>query len=1371
MDVLIKFISLIFLIGNEMKYVLLKNNDELIVTVKIKEIPFDSPTVSLICVVTIPPGRVPPVTIEMRHVHTDLFVKAMNTQSSDMKICSSSIIGRDLQVSPNPPWLPGMSEDARLKIRYGRSYCERNLGLLERNLVVVIDDIKLYDLNRWICEVEPFEQNRQHVVVQFDGLIEYNPFKNNINARLIPELKISVHPNVSIGRDPAPNKHAKEAFTCTLPGYHRNNLDVSRPLGSPFIYVSIMYEQKTNPLGYETGVSRIQSELFTRHLGNATFISKDRLTTTRMIDFLCKDPPNYYDRNPSADKKFSSIAYFKENNLPIVIQPSLERAPLTVCFRGIGKTFHLHRPNKHPLETTSTCHDFFLFGDQETRNVITLGNIGLNTETMPNTFMYNGNLMEIGQLNTPESENKLHLSGETYFTTINQMLMWGKNIEGPRRLVFKMPEQTDIRPIQVSDKNPFVHIDRSKIAANRHPLKIVPSGTLMRDFYKAVAELYIDFADVEAKHIHIWAEVQYNVRLECIGYNGGYARVIYVANGLCADSESPIPRGWCRPKGYKRIPNEHTEDAYWKVRVVDLEFGKTLRVYARPNEKQIRTGGMNCMMNFYFCGRQPREQTENPMIREIIVVEPKIPYKEDMEFEAEFTVTKHDKCLYGQEKDMPFDDLFLSPFHKYYFFNMTTRTFNAYKWANNIGADMLELVDYMYTPDAVRRISFEEFRNSWKNDCPCKPIPSLCPSRSNLFDYGVLPPPNSVGYTTTNVFEFHAKTMPINAESYIWCEIGGVRSPKIRPVTAVTKYLFRHDQTSVESDAIIKAHLSLLPQPKLHVARGSGALDGWIHLSCAGVPHAAFSQIESAISLIFQRGGSYYASVLAIRKANASTPGQTYIAYSWTKLGKNVGGPGIDYFSSNLPLVNETSITASQSNNGTQVEFMLGTGNLINLENGEDMLPVYVNRSLMLYYESVKCSYAYQGRVSQDFVSTSDLINEANSKCLQSEYNIDILMGNPHLFTCIVNFNAFRVEGGEVVNSTCKTPTVHLYTREINSNRLMPYEVTCTHPNAIIHSRSWVMQSGADGSSKHYVKAGDSYCIYEDHIVRAVVTLPDTYTDEQAKTLKYYCSLSEHYNFISKSSGPVTINDYSEKKDQSTCVTPPSYFHPLIHVNDEWHPLIEYQTIELACSLPQVFKDNAVCPELIHGLAIFIRYVGSFAREHIIPVAWLDPLINPSTNTERKCKVRDKATMTCEANLKSSNDILLKVSISDTFFYDITTFTELGYTLQAFCAPNKNVTLDEKLTKLLELKNLKTRLDTNRVLDTGSGPPSRHLTYRYGNGRSQEKYLQNIKNNIVIICYVTLGIAFLTIIGSVIVLVLLFKNMMVPFRSHYQMFH
>ena len=537
---------------------------------------------------------------------------------------------------------------------------------------------------------------------------------------------------------------------------------------------------------------------------------------------------------------------------------------------------------------------------------------------------------------------------------------------------------------------------------------------------------------------------------------------------------------------------------------------------------------MNCMMNFYFCGRQPREWNENPLICEVVVVEPKIPYQENLNFTVDSTVTKHDECLYGQERDMPFDDIFLSPFHNYYFFNMTNRTFNAYQWGNNLGADMLELIDYMYDPNAIRRITFKQFKDSWRGGCPCKPIPALCTTQTGLFDYGILPSPDSVGYTTTDIFDFHAKTMPTNEESYIWCEIRGVRSPKMRPLTAITKYLFRPDQTSLEGDSIVKSHLSLLPTPKLHVVCGTGIFDGWIHLSCTGVPHAAFLQKESAISLVFQRGGSDYDSVLAVHKVNTMAPNETYIDYSCSKWGKNAGGPSIDYAISTLPLVNDILMKSTPlSNDRQQVGFMLGSEKLINVENGEDLLPVYVNRSLMLYYDSVKCSYAYQGHVSEEFMSTNDLVSEANAKCLPSEYEMNIIIGSNHFFSCQVNYKVTHVEGDEIVKSTCKMPIVHLYSREIYSNRLMPFEVTCTHPNAVIHSRAWVLQSGVDGSSQNYVQAGDSYCIYGDHMVEAIITLLDSYSNYQVDTLEYYCSFSEQHNYISKSTGPVSVSDYN----------------------------------------------------------------------------------------------------------------------------------------------------------------------------------------------------------------------------------------------------
>ena len=535
----------------------LTNDNELLVNVKIEENSFDSPTIRLTCSVSIPLGRVPLISIEMWHAYTNLSVKATNARSTDIRVCSRSIISRDLQQSPTYSWLAGMSEVTRLKRRYSRSYCKRKPGEFERELVVVIDDVKIYDLNRWICEVEPYEEDRQHVVTEFDGLIQYNPFKIYQKVKestmLLPELAFSIHPIIFIGGENDEYKHMKASFTCALPGYNRDNLNVRKHMGSPFIYVSIGYEQETNLLGFESSVTYIQSELFTRHLLNEAFMSTDRLITTNKIDFLCKDPPSYYDRNPLLSHKFSSVAYFKGKNLPVPIQPSLERAPLTVCFNKdwkVSMSSSSHRSQTHPLESRDTCTDFFLFGDLEIKDAIAKGKNELNTDTMLNTFIYSGNLMEIGQLDTVDSNPELHLTGN-YFTTINHMVMRGKDIEGPRRLVFKMPEQTDIKPIQVTNQNPYIHVDEGRSPARRVPLKIVPSGTLLKEYYKQVAKLYMDFAEVEAKRIHIWADLQYDVTLNCIGYNGGYARVIYIANGLCADNESPVPEGWCRPKGYE----------------------------------------------------------------------------------------------------------------------------------------------------------------------------------------------------------------------------------------------------------------------------------------------------------------------------------------------------------------------------------------------------------------------------------------------------------------------------------------------------------------------------------------------------------------------------------------------------------------------------------------------------------------------------------------------------------------------------------------------------------------------------------------------------------------------------------------------------
>ena len=136
----------------------------------------------------------------------------------------------------------------------------------------------------------------------------------------------------------------------------------------------------------------------------------------------------------------------------------------------------------------------------------------------------------------------------------------------------------------------------------------------------------------------------------------------------------------------------------------------------------------------------------------------------------------------------------------------------------------------------------------------------------------------------------------------------------------------------------------------------------------------------------------------------------------------------------------------------------------------------------------------------------------------------------------------------------------------------------------------------------------------------------------------------------------------------------------------------------------------------------------------------------------------DEVTMECDVYLKSTNAFLLKVTIVDTFFYDLTTFTELGYTLQAFCGPNANDTYDPKFTKMLELENLKLRLNAGRTQNTGTGPPPPQPIEVYSNGWSQEDYIEKFGGDLNIICHIILGVVTGIIMGIILVLIILHKK-------------
>ena len=1277
----------------------------------------------------------PPTSITLGHANTLFAANATNTVGADATACTTGIQYTNLQSSPTRAEVGGMAEWARLIDRYAQhTHCLTDTWSIDRSLNVIVDPISIYDLDDWICTIILDEETAPHIFTDTSlrafhpaHVLHYNATHQYQNP---PNIVVSTHPidvptATTTTDDTASMKMPdRDAVFCSVPGYRRSSaLDFSLGYTTPYSYISFIYEQNEQAL-IGSGILDLQGELYGRQQTRGRLLSEYQRYAPQSIDHMCIDPPispdTFYNFNPrptedellnldstihiytadynsdaiisninkrdvlveqsgGAERPYTVTRDIAATDFYKLTQTDIAGHPLTKCFSHttIESALSPNSLDTHPMNTVNELADFVLVGDYFMREAVEIGKWHILNSNR--TMIKFGSLWSVIPPDCPGSGcSELGIENFPYDRLVDS---FDANKAPSHRLVFKMPEQQDLRPVQINDQLAYVRRDYG-LPITRQYLSFFPNGNLTRDLYKAIIGLYRDYRIVQIRHSHDRDVSSIYRNTNCIA-SRGEAKTVVVHNGLCyRGGTQPNTNEWCSSRilnyDQKGRPhytyNQQNRSMNWAVHEYVDPYSDGMTFYKRLNDKTGWRAGMTCMWRTYWCGLYKKSSQTNIMTREIILVEPAMPYVTQLIQKTAPWVTSYDECVYGQDSP-PHIDIFLAKDHIFVIpHGPLRREYTTYALGANIGRDMLDMKEKMGVGTAVWRLPYMRYKWAWKgSNFPCTIYPATC-RNTTIYSTGLIPV-SSIAYITYNAIRFrelteYTDTSPSQnnaTNSLIWCDVMGVRSAKHRTRTLFTNYICRQDLHDAEVDNILTKHLALMPVPVLKAQIKYVGDTEYIHIACTELPTRCINLVGaiSSITFIAPEGG-----LVVSRSATGEV--------SWKTLGLNI--PKIaDATKLYMP-------GGYDSINGD----ILYSGNpfVFDIFPEETTLAVYINKQILLsYITTIRCSYGYSGRVQSPPRPVTAVIMEAQDTCSLDDFILDVKTNAPHLISC-------TIAPHQGINSTCKHPVVRLWAEYAGH---MVADITCSKSTNDYYfnqqkTKKLLITPLTTTKSNKYSK---SYCLYNarSRAITAVLLPPPQLEASYLRRLTYKCVMNE-----AGDNGDLTQSVvYNYTDIPRGCTPPPSKFVPVITRTDTT-PVSSVSAItKLACSYPDDYRGGAdvICQATTTNISVVLEFESKLGVR-------ISHTIGTLVGQNHQCvinKIFAGEDILC--TYIGINATIFEVALTDVIFHNFVQYSPLSFKLQAYCTTNKNTRLPI-VEDMLNLRDVAQRLRIRDVFIDGT---------------------------------------------------------------------
>ena len=1266
------------------------------------------------CMVIVPTERVAPKTITLKHKNTRFTAKAYDTSTTSAEACTDSIHFTDLYNTPTKNEEGGIDESARIAERRYRkgSHCKvdsrGNTDNIDRTLELHITPVTHYDKDEWVCEAEAGDDLEGDtypiVIATYDRLVTHQI--GILASGASPELITSFHRDVGLTEDD--KKYDKASIGCKLVGYSfSSSLGFTADM-SPSTYTSMVFDQEGDGSGLElvTGQSWLTSDLYGRNRANGSFDTAQQLFTSRSTgDYLCYSYDSVFDRDNSFSDKTWPFVKQEKREHP---KKNIEKYTRTVCFDNWDERINedwrpsaiLRHEIPHPFDTAGVITtnnnnkedekligtDFIMTGGS---NMIDFLPVSRRNEGRLEDYaiIFNdGTPMHVidnecpgpphcqGDEGWPEEYNVFELMDDGAV---------GDGTHGLKRVVIKMPEQVDLKPVRLLTHKIYTRTKADQVTPlPKVPIYFYPSRSILLDWYRNYGQMLIDYERVSIKRIRDKFLTNNDAKLSC--GDGTYpGKVMWLSNGACKETGinyfSPVTGktngDWCNEYNSGKTDQK----GYWTVKTKTMVPGDVLRIIGRSRgwkfwDEPLK--GLPCLFRTYVCAERPREPNSHPMNSEVIIVEPEVPYDPNYKVHSVGVTLNETECIPGDAFD-EYADVFEDMAHKYEMLHDSSKnTALNYNWGHNLARDLM----YHYavgsspnSPFPVSRLPYENYKKSWGTEAqpksPCHAAPSTCENYKDTYNYGGTIP-DLVSHNELDAVALHRHTVSGSQDAWLWCQVDGVRSPKRRPHHLFEDYIFRSDRNAFNGGPIVAHHLNQITKPIITAARGSGDSAGFTLLTCKGVPFGATDQVQTVTTmrLVAEKGPI---SALGVKRENVggSNANTNFgFEYKWYNLTNNHYEEGIMDRNANHM-------------NFTSYNLLLDTSEMNrDYRHGEYNLAVWFNTSILEQLDYILCDYGYLLLINSGPFVIKELLGESQSVCKCDDYEVNIVAPNPRLISCTVSYNFKRGE----YNSTCREPVVHLYA--VNNGTRLPMKTLCDY-NYISSSYSPRLTSASK-----MIEEGDSYCMYEDDTrdeagqsITAVLSVSTKLVpmNVNAAVLYYYCSATEHSNNIVIHKGPKMPG-----QDVDQCILPPLYFIPDIKVVEN-NNYIDTTVIE--CSMPRFL--NGTCFNRVFNSSLVVTYSNSLNDNNKkVVIGWLNKHHND-------CVIHNDQDVACEM----TEDGVLRFMIEDELFYALVGNIYIDVRFHAVCLVDpgddilQGVPLDKTRQRVMNKIRIQNNAESNLI--------------------------------------------------------------------------
>lgn len=997
---------------------------------------------------------------------------------------------------------------------------------ISRALRIVMIEPNDILLQQWTCTITPKSKASHTQVISYDTLARL------YSSRVPTDLKLNIGakphpPSQPESVDDYVKNHQYSEFGCFVEGLNKARVlrEHSPPnLIIPVSPVRFFIEVGNNNLDVFEGRNVIFGDIYGRIVRPVT------VETARLDG-------NNRRCVHSLDDIFATVT------------ESLKLSAQTSCFDGYPR--QTKGANTLFLENTS-CTDYALLNYDSSMKRLPLGRMN---NVVPRTPSH---VLEVDDLLSFLEEQQYWCVSNKHCRIRDMEPIYQKTFE-TTRLVIKIPEPSAIKCITLTfGGDDFLFIgDRRLVGGKRmshtssnrviydQNVRLCPTAELWSEYYAAVATALLKYKRITLKLIGPpqWyrsgrsSPYVPTVKLSCSENGKEDREVIFIANGRCADAN--VKGQWCG----KKSP--------YAIRRVRLRQGQTWRVTQQPHRNRRGQleyyNDMTCMWRAYICVDKARPQSLHA--RELLVIKNKVSYQGVSLRQGPFDVMP-DECIYSEKPGTDKRTYRICGDICGGKINSTVMLHNV----STVFQKKLAEVAMEYGSAFRAAIPFDTATANLDRLCPCRPTVNTCPPSRTAWTRrvtdGSLMHQGIIGTISVQTHVL-LKLLAVDDNVQMWCEALGRHSNKYHPSQLLASSVCTGHLNISSRNAMVmfmRQHFWMLPKPRQQLRRQTGHLSDYVQITCDHIPKECSKAMKTMSSLTLMNNKNNR-TLTFYHDAERET-------LSWLLVTSSMHISGV-----------------VKSTNDTTKEKLLPIDGSLLVSPTEEIFGVVMKRAVVKAYETAKCAYGLDGRISSPLNDLRRSIDKAASVCIEKDYNITMSRGGKGVITCSVAKNA---------HSPCAKPSVSLIgTGFDNFGRSVKYySALCEESQAT--DESWrtgrlpVAESeGIAGSSRHYCHH------YEKSVYIAIVT---NAKDSRLQNVEFQCAYSLRVPAIS---GKKALNHGRIKRE---CIKTPQLFAPEVLIERPPHALMalsrDDHTTRVKCRYP-TYLGNSLCKDSSRNRNIF----------------------------------------------------------------------------------------------------------------------------------------------------------------------------------------